>query len=280
MNRFLKLFTIIFIYIWVFCTISYAGFEDISGHWCEKEILSFQESNIVEGYDDGNFKPDSNITRAELCKIINSYMNYEVSGEWKVANMEMAKKEGYLISGTPDETITREEAFVVLHRAMKLENIDFEITYIDSGDISIWALPAVKTLTFMEYANGYATNEIRPNQNMTRAEVIKILYCFVGIGGVDEDIEDVEFTIGYLSHNKYGVEFVEVKDILEIESGENIILAATVSDDVEVKFEIVSGDEFVELDDTDLRLEAIESGRVEIIATYLNEKKSMILNIK
>lgn len=280
MNRILKLFLLIFVYICVFCTISYAGFADISGHWCEEVIVNFKESNFVDGYDDGSFRPDNAITRAELCKIINSYMNYEVSGEWKNANMELAKKEGYLVTGGADETITREEAFVVLTRAMKLENINFEISYNDSGDISIWAMPAVKTLTFMEYISGYETNQIKPKQDITRAEVIRILYSFIGIGGVDEEIEEEEFTVGYLTHNKYGVEFVEIEDALEIESGESITLAATVGEDSDVNFEILSGGELIELDKDNLNVDALKSGTVEIEVTYMKEKKNIILNIK
>lgn len=280
MSRFFKLFTLICIYILFFSAVSYAGFEDISGHWCEKEINNFYESKFVEGYGDGSFRPDTEITRAELCKIVNSYMNFEVSGEWQEANISVAKKEGYLTIGSANEAITREEAFVVLSRVMKLDNVEFELPYEDSGDISIWAVPAIKSLTLMEYINGYETNEIRPKQNITRAEVVKVLHDFVGIGGLDEKIENEEFSIGYLSHNKYGIEFIKIEDELEIQSGDSFILAATVSEDEDVNFKIISGEEFAEFDKESLRFEGIKTGEVKIVAETSKSKEIITIKIK
>lgn len=280
MSRFFKLFTLICIYIFIFSAVSYAGFEDISGHWCEKEINDFYESKFVEGYGDGTFRPDAEITRAELCKIVNSYMNFEASGEWQEANISVAKKEGYLTIGSANEEITREEAFVVLSRIMKLDDVEFELPYEDSGDISIWAVPAIKSLTLMEYINGYETNEIRPKQNITRAEVVKVLHDFVGIGGLDEKFDGEEFSIGYLSHNKYGLEFIKIEDELEIQSGDSIVLAATVSEDEDVNFEIVSGEEFAEFDKESLRFEGIKTGDVKISAETSKSKEIIKIIIK
>lgn len=279
MNRLLKLFLLIFVYICAFCTISYASFADISGHWCEEAIVNFKESSFLDGYDDGSFRPDNAITRAELCKIINSYMNYEVSGEWQQANMAKAKIEGYLTTGRANDLISREEAFVALSRVMKLDNIEFELSYEDSGDISIWAVSAIKSLSCMKYITGYESNSLKPKQNITRAEVVKVLYDFVGIGGVDEEIEDMKFAIGYLSHNKYGIEFVEIEKDLEIQSGDSIKLAATTAEK-DIAFEIISGKEFVEFDEETLALEGIKNGVVKISVETLNEKKTIIINIK
>ena len=45
-------------------------FSDIKGHWAEKTILKFKDKDIISGYPDGTFKPDSSVTRAEFAKII------------------------------------------------------------------------------------------------------------------------------------------------------------------------------------------------------------------
>lgn len=280
MSKFLKVFGIILVFVAIFSTVSFAGFEDISGHWCEKEIVDFNKSGFVDGYADGTFRPDDEITKAELCKIINSYMNYEVSGEWQEANMEMAKEKKYLTTGKAEELISREEAFVAFAKLMKLDDIECELQYQDSGDISVWAVPAIKSLTFTKYIAGNEENLLKPKQNITRAEVVKVLYGFVGIGGVDEDIEEEEFAIGYLSHNKYGLEFIKIEDVLEIESGETITLSATVSGDDEVEFKVVSGKKIVDFDAESLKLEAVKSGKAEVIARYLGEKKKIIIKVK
>ena len=46
-------------------------FSDISGHWAEKYIESVATSHWVNGYEDGTFRPDRYITRAEAITIIN-----------------------------------------------------------------------------------------------------------------------------------------------------------------------------------------------------------------
>ena len=49
-------------------------FTDIDGHWAAKEINEAFVNGIIDGYDDGSFKPDQSITRAESMKIINGIL--------------------------------------------------------------------------------------------------------------------------------------------------------------------------------------------------------------
>ena len=84
-------------------------------------------------------------------------------------------------------------------------------------------------------------------------------------------------------HNEYGLEFVEITETLELESGDSITLAATVEeDDGDVKFEIEKGVELVDFDEESLVLEAITSGEVEIkvTTTETNKEKSVVIKIK
>ena len=45
---------------------------DIKGHWAEKHIQKLVHYGIVNGYDDGTFKPDKTITRAEAATMISN----------------------------------------------------------------------------------------------------------------------------------------------------------------------------------------------------------------
>ncbi len=47
------------------------SFKDIENHWAEKAILNVTNKNIMEGYPDGNFRPEEYIKRGELASIIN-----------------------------------------------------------------------------------------------------------------------------------------------------------------------------------------------------------------
>lgn len=52
-----------------------ADFSDIHGHWAEQEISKAAANGWVNGYSDGTFKPNRNITRAEAMALINRVLN-------------------------------------------------------------------------------------------------------------------------------------------------------------------------------------------------------------
>ena len=53
-------------------------FSDISGHWAEKYIKVCAANGWIDGYEDGTFKPDRHITRAEAMAIVNRMLGRAV----------------------------------------------------------------------------------------------------------------------------------------------------------------------------------------------------------
>lgn len=47
------------------------GFTDLTGHWAEADVLRAAALGWVEGYEDGTFRPDAFITRAEVITMMN-----------------------------------------------------------------------------------------------------------------------------------------------------------------------------------------------------------------
>lgn len=307
MNKFFRLFLIISVYILVFASVSYAGFSDIENHWAKEKIENFLESGFVNGYGDGTFKPNQDVTRAEFCKIINAYVGNVTSGDlvsgevlteesgehigkgedivsveslqkkegvetytWKETNLRLAYEKGYLQVGNIDDCITREEAFVALAKVMNLSNSEFDLNYEDSGEISVWAVPAVKTLSSLNYIKGY-NGKINPRQNLTRAELVSVLYDFVGIGGLDDEPQEKKFEIGVFVHDEYGLTVKKIDESMEVQSGDTITFAVMLEDDEEEpKVTIISGAEYVELDEENLILDANSSG--EAIINFTTDK--------
>ena len=52
-----------------------SDFNDISGYWAENEIRRAASLGWIQGYTDGSFKPDQNITRAEAASMINRMLH-------------------------------------------------------------------------------------------------------------------------------------------------------------------------------------------------------------
>lgn len=54
-------------------------FNDIAAHWAKDSIATAASKGWVDGYEDGSFKPDKSVTRAEAMKMINKVMGYSAT---------------------------------------------------------------------------------------------------------------------------------------------------------------------------------------------------------
>ncbi len=67
-----------------FTKVEYTGedkFSDIAGHWAADEINEAAATGWIDGYEDGTFRPDRYITRAEAMTLINRILYRLVDGE-------------------------------------------------------------------------------------------------------------------------------------------------------------------------------------------------------
>jgi len=103
--------------------------DDISNHWAKTVIEEWIHYGMANGYEDGSFKPNGNITRAEFMKLVNGAFDFTEettikfsdvpAKSWYEVVVKCAVAAGY-ISGYPDGTIrpnspiTREEAAVII----------------------------------------------------------------------------------------------------------------------------------------------------------------------
>jgi hypothetical protein len=166
--------------------------SDIKGHWAENQISSWIEKGFIKGYEDGSFKPNGTITRAEFIALINRSFHFTETTEvsfkdftstnWAYAEIGKAIKAEY-ITGYADGTIgaskeiTRQEAAVIIDRLLKLSTQDHpSATFTDIGLISDWAKAAVNAAVDQKIINGYAAdNTFKPTQFITRAEAVATL---------------------------------------------------------------------------------------------------------
>jgi len=53
-----------------------ARFKDTEGHYAEQHIDKLVEYGIVNGYDDGTFRPDQPITRGQVAVMVANVLRY------------------------------------------------------------------------------------------------------------------------------------------------------------------------------------------------------------
>lgn len=155
-------------------------------------IYKLVKAGVVLGYPDGTFRPDAEITRAELCKIVNLIFGYtekeendpgfsDVTGDWYYDYVMAAKKAGYVKGyddGTfrPDNKITREETATILTRVANVYDLGF--TVVISDPVSDWAMPYVQKVVTNYLMPIEAGDTFRATQNATRAEFCEAFASF------------------------------------------------------------------------------------------------------
>ena len=171
-------------------------FRDLpSSHWAYGYVKALAEKNVINGYDDGTFRPSNNVTREEFVKMIISatgmlqagaecefsdvpagawYYEYVASAYAKeiVSGMD----EGAFGIGT---NITRQDVAVIAARIIKRlkgtvpETVESTLTDIDT--VSDYATDSVKLLNGMGIINGYDDGSFMPKNTLTRAEAAAII---------------------------------------------------------------------------------------------------------
>lgn len=172
-----------------------AELSDLNGHWAKDYIQSFVEKGLISGYDDGTFRPDRQITRAEFIYIVNRAYGFNdtvTPGDisslkdvnpayWYAAPIRIAVGAGY-ISGYDDNTmrpnapITRQEAAVVITKLNKLTpDASKAVGFKDSAKIEDWSKPYIGAVAEATFMRGDESGKFLPAKNLTRAEAVVLL---------------------------------------------------------------------------------------------------------
>jgi len=169
-------------------------FTDTGSHWAKDKIESWAEKGYVSGYQDGSFKPDQNITRAEFMVIVNKAFGFTKTapidfsdvkdGAWYYDTIAAAKAAGYISgdpAGTmrPDDPITREEAASIIMRLKNLTANEAAASQFTDAALITWSKGAVGAVADAGIMKGYPDGSFQPKKFITRAEAIVALYAAI-----------------------------------------------------------------------------------------------------
>jgi len=162
-------------------------FKDVQNHWAQTAIEKWSSMGIVMG-SDGAFRPNDPITRGEMAVVIDRIMKYQTLSQKTFSDLGTAFYTDAILKANaagvilgdgssirPKDSITREEAVVMLGRALGLsEDAAGKNGFADSSSISTWALGYVNVMVSKGYVHG-ADGKFSPKASITRAEIITIL---------------------------------------------------------------------------------------------------------
>lgn len=170
--------------------------SDIAGHWAESVITQWQSKGLIQGYEDGTFKPGNTITRAEFVTLMNNAKGFwsegsinfsdVKNGSWFYSAVARAVAAGYVKgysdgSFKPNNTITRAEAAVMIANAARLSaNEAGAYRFTDVGSIPAWARGSVGAVVAAGYMTGYPDGSFDANASISRAEAVSSLNRMLG----------------------------------------------------------------------------------------------------
>ncbi|WP_068777714.1 fibronectin type III domain-containing protein [Paenibacillus sp. FJAT-26967] len=176
-------------------------FKDVEGHWSEQFVNDMGSRMVVSGVGSELFQPDRDITRAEFAAIIIRGLGIKLdngkssfadlnSSDWYYDTVYTAHKYD-LISGfedgtfRPEDRITREQAMVILSKAMLLTGLkqkqaDSSVeeqlkAFTDALDVSGWARSGIADSVQAGIVTGRNGGKLAPKAFITRAEVAATL---------------------------------------------------------------------------------------------------------
>ncbi len=190
--------------------LAFAQPTDIKGHWAETQITQWVNNGLANGFPDGTFKPNAEITRAQFVTLVNNAFGFNEIGETSFTDVkstdwfasEVAKAS--YISGyedgsfKPNNKISRQEAAVIIAKIMKLApSSSGADRFTDKASIPQWSKGAVGAVVAKGFMSGYPDQSFGPVKAISRAEAVSSL---------DRAMKSTMKTVTYDEAGTYGPE--------------------------------------------------------------------------
>ena len=172
-----------------------SGYRDTDGHWAETAIDRWSAYGVLEG-DSGNFNPDGALTRAQMAAILSRLLNLPDApdagfsdvkpDDWFAEYINKCAAAGIMLGdngkANPNEPITRQQAIVMIARALGIQPIENpDLTkYADAAQVSAYAQGYVAALIEAGIVGGVTADLLAPQANINRASTVTIFDRAIG----------------------------------------------------------------------------------------------------
>ncbi len=153
---------------------------DVQDHWASEEITFLFENGVINGYEDGTFKPNQTITIAEFLKVLVEVADYSLITEgekWPNWYIETAKENGIIAERENYDFfagITRSQAVLLISRYIGLQEVTKSKNTF--SDLAPEEKENVLKLVNLGVIQGYEDGTFRGQNVVTRAEACKMLF--------------------------------------------------------------------------------------------------------
>lgn len=190
---------------------SSGNFKDVKGNWAEATIAKAYAMGLVQGYQDGTFRPNAKVTRAEYASLLTRATKLgsgtgdssfkDMKGHWAESAVTRLSALGFINNSDypngfkPNTELTRLEMMKWMSNGLVQSNISFKQAFEDTqntllptpeatkGKIAKAQIPYLALVRGTGIVGGFADGSLQPEEPTTRAEVAAILLRYIDIEG-------------------------------------------------------------------------------------------------
>lgn len=168
--------------------------------WYAEAVKYVSDNGLMLGVDDGKFAPDMVTSRAMVVTVLyriegepkagaGEEFTDVAAGQWYTDAVAWASANGIVLGYDngkfgPSDTMTREQLAAVMYRYAEYKGLASDASgdlsgYTDAGQISSWAVDAMKWATGTALITGTSETTLTPGGSSTRSQLAVILmrYC-------------------------------------------------------------------------------------------------------
>lgn len=174
-----------------------SGYNDTRSNANSQYINELAKRSIVSGASGSNYYPNQNITRGDFAIMVARAANLTSTSSSNLtdvrntenANLIQALVDTNIMVGINDKrfnmngTVTREQAAVVFARLFRHLNMDVALmkneqqaSFTDIKNLSYESRNSIALMELLDIFEGNSTNTFNPNDQLTRAQMAKLLY--------------------------------------------------------------------------------------------------------
>lgn len=189
--------------------------------WYYDSVMFAKEKGWVNGFEDGSFRPNDTLTKAQAVSIVARAVGLEIpetNGKWYQGAVNVGKENGLIFTDLfLEEPINREEVFYMFYKGFDFEAINEmvmdDIPPFKDYNYNVFS-KSIPTFYSFGLLNGYNENGnllIKPKGKLTRAEMCTIL----------KSVSEFDFEDWKVSNDFFSDKSVRNKILNMIESNES-----------------------------------------------------------
>ncbi|WP_127581408.1 S-layer homology domain-containing protein [Paenibacillus koleovorans] len=177
-----------------------------SDHWSYSAVQDMVKRGVVDGYQDGTFQPDNELTREQFAKLLTLGLDLDLPtvvdhtfsdvqwDRWSMYYVEAVKEylNGYDLGigkpfFEPSSVITREDVAIALVRGMEINPASISNPqalirekFVDAGDISLGNESYIAAAIQNNLLSGYPDGTFKPKVGLNRASAATLLSRLLG----------------------------------------------------------------------------------------------------